>query len=394
MYKTIGVILILIGISVFIFVIYKNTNYPQTTRTFSDYSLLNSSWEKYSQKFINKDGRVIDDPKSEFTSSEAQSYALLRAVWVDDKPRFDIVWKWTKENLKRKEDNLFGWRWGKRADNSYGFLEGGGDNSASDADIDIALALILASRRWNQEEYLKDAQPILNDIWDKETIEVNTKRYLIAGNWANAEDKLVINPSYFAPYAWRIFQTSDTKKHNWNSLIDSSFEVLDKSSEDKLDKDKSVGLPPDWIVLIKNTSQISAPNIPGLTTNYSYDAVRVPFRVGLDYLWYQDPRSIDYLKKAFVFLEQEYKKEGKLYSSYDHAGNKLTDIENPVMYATSLGYFKFTNPDIAQKIYQEKIINLYSNATDNFKEDLPYYEQNWLWFGAAFYNNFLSDFKQ
>ena len=37
----------------------------------------------------------------------------------------------------------------------------------------------------------------------------------------------------------------------------------------------------------------------------------------------------------------------------------------------------------------EKIVRLYSNANNEFDERLPYYEQNWLWFGSALYQKLL-----
>jgi endoglucanase len=56
------------------------------------------------------------------------------------------------------------------------------------------------------------------------------------------------------------------------------------------------------------------------------------------------------------------------------------------MYATALGYFMTVYPELGQKMYQDKIVDLYSNDKSTFREDLPYYEQNWLWFSSALFN--------
>jgi endoglucanase len=188
MTKYVGYIFILLSIMVVLYVAYMNSHYSTVTRTFSPYTLITSSWEIYKDKFMTRDGRVLDKTQGDVTTSEGQSYALLRAVWVDDKDTFDMVWKWTKTNLKHENDSLFGWRWGKQEDNAYGFMPGGGENAASDADSDIALALILASRRWEQKEYEVEAKNILKDIWERETTTAFNSRYLIAGEWANRED--------------------------------------------------------------------------------------------------------------------------------------------------------------------------------------------------------------
>src|SRR5436309_898989 len=113
MRKIIGIACILLSIMIASYVLYKNSNYSNVRRPFSTYTILSSSWDNYKRKFINTDGRVIDYSQNNVTTSEGQGYALLRAVWSDDKMTFDTVWKWTKNTMKRPGDNLFGWRWGK-----------------------------------------------------------------------------------------------------------------------------------------------------------------------------------------------------------------------------------------------------------------------------------------
>lgn len=391
MRRPMGIILLFIGIVLLLFVLYANSKYSRQTRIFSPYSLLTSSWENYKKQFIQKDGRSIDPSQQNVTTSEAQSYALLRAVWTDDKPTFDLVWSWTLKNMKRPTDNLFGWRYGKLTNNTYGFLPNGGNNSASDADSDIAYALVLASKRWNDSSYLTDAKPIISDLWKYETATASASRYVIAGNWAQDQQQLIINVSYFSPYEWRTFATIDPKD-NWQSLINPAYQLLQHVGTDPLNTGKGVGLPPNWVALDRKTGKLSAPTQTSLTTNYSFDAMRTPWRIALDYRWYKDPRAYSYLKNEYTFLSDEYKKNHKLASNYSHDGKPIMTVEDPAMYATSLGYFDIVNKSLAQQIYNEKIIQLYSNDQNTFNTKLPYYEQNWLWFGTAFYNNFLSHF--
>lgn len=384
--KTWGYLFIFSGIAIFLYVIYANSRYVDITRPFSSYTLLISSWEKYKQQFIDKEGRVIDNTLGDVTTSEGQSYAMLRSVYLDDKMAFDLIWNWTKNNLKRPNDNLFGWKWGLNNANQYGFLEDGGFNSAADADIDIALALIFAGKRWNDNDYTEQARLILKDVWDKETAVAAGKRYLLAGNWANEPTKLIINPSYFAPYAWRIFASVD-KDHDWNSLINPAYELLIESGKNNLDKNFAAGLPPDWVEVDKATGTLRAPNYANLTTNYSFDAMRVPWRIGLDYQWNKNQEAFDYLNQSFKRLSEVYHSENKLPASMAHDGQIVQAQENPTMYATAIAYFMITEPETAKKIYQDKIIKLYSNDQNMFNANLPYYEQNWLWFGSAIYNH-------
>jgi endoglucanase len=390
--KYFGYTLIFLGLVLFLSVLYINAGHRNTVRPFSNYTLLSSSWENYKQHFINQDGRVIDYSQQDITTSEGQSYALLRAVYIDDKVTFDQVWKWTKDNMGRSNDNLLGWRWGLRNDKQYGFMENGGDNSASDADTDIALALIFAGKRWGDENYINEAKLILNDIWNIETSTANNRRYLIAGNWSKNQDYLIINPSYFAPYAWRIFSTVDTD-HDWSSLIDPAYNLLERSGQDKLDKDKGVGLPPNWLMINRIDGSIGPTNNGELNTDYGFDAIRIPWKIALDYQWNNDKRAYDYLINSFGQLAERYRRDNKLPIIISHNGSVVQDQENPVMYATAIGYFLIADKDLAKTVYEEKIIKLYSNDANMFNPNLPYYEQNWLWFGAALYNEQLKPFQ-
>ena len=389
--KQLGIIFIILSVGILAYVLYANSRYSSVTRTFSPYSLITSSWEFYKKKFINADGRVIDFSQNNITTSEGQSYAMLRSVWVDDKGTFDKVWHWTKTTLKRPDDNLFGWRWGQRSDKIYGFYDNGGNNSAADADTDIALALILANKRWQDSSYLNDAKVILKDIWNVETDTVQNNRFVLAGNWAKQKDTVIINPSYFAPYAYRIFAQVDTE-HDWNSLIDPAYDLLNKSGKDPLDTNKAVGLPPDWMALSRSSGTYVKPSDQNLRTTYSYDAVRVPWRIALDYSWNKDERARLYLESSFEYLKNLYQQNGKLASTYAHDGTVVINTENPVMYSTFLGYLQIVDPSAAKKMYEEKILKLYSNELNTFNTDIPYYEQNWLWFGTALYNGFIKNF--
>src|SRR5690606_1180007 len=108
-----------------------------------------------------KDGERVISNNYGGTISEGQSYALLKAVWMDDPETFQRVWQWTKSHMQRPQDHLLGWHWGKKEDGSEGLIH---DESATDADQDIAYALLLAGEQWQMPEYTRDAQAIIQDL--------------------------------------------------------------------------------------------------------------------------------------------------------------------------------------------------------------------------------------
>ncbi len=372
---------------------FRQTDKADEKLVFADRTMLSGLWDSYKREYWEEEtGRTLDKQQNDITTSEGQSYTMLRAVWQSDKQTFDKSWEWTQEQLKR-EDNLFSWRWGMKADGTYGVLtDAGGQNSASDGDADIALALIMAASRWQQDSYLQDAKTIVGAIWEEEVIDVNGKPYLASNNLEKASTSpAVMNPSYFAPYAYRIFAKVDPD-NDWMKVVDSSYELINQTLDSKLDKSQSAGLPPDWILLNKETGVLTPPT-GGQTTNFSYDAMRTPWRLALDYSWNKDERARETLGKM-KFLGDEWKRSGKLVATYSHDGQALTGDESAEVYGTAIGYFKVVDPDEAKKIYDTKLVSLYDANNNTWSQPVNYYTDNWVWFGMALYDDQLPNLAE
>ncbi|MES2437348.1 MAG: glycosyl hydrolase family 8 [Patescibacteria group bacterium] len=389
--KTWGIFLLVGAFLILGFVAYKNSPKRQVPIIFSPRTELLTLWEAYKQEYIEKGSfRVLDKQKDSITTSEGQSYAMLRAVWLDDKPTFDGVWKFTKDNLQHKEgDKLFAWLFGKQPDGSYGIMTSqGGQNSATDADTDIALALIFASARWNNQDYLNEAKLILDSVWAHEVVDIKGRPYLVANNLEkNSPTTMVVNPSYFSPYAYRVFAKVDPT-HNWMGLVDTSYEVLEKSMAAPLDQTKSANIPPDWIFLDKTNGAILPPKAENLSTNFGYDALRTPWRIALDWQWFEEPRA-KALLTDMKFLSEQWNSNSVLYVPYKHNGEPAEKHQSAAFYGGTIGYFMVADPENAKVIYDNKLQVLYNPDTNSWKVKLGYYDDNWVWFGIALYNNLL-----
>jgi endoglucanase len=390
-----GIFLLVLAFAILGFIAYKNSMKRQVPIIFSARNELQSIWEQYKKEYIEPETfRVLDKQKDNITTSEGQSYAMYRAVWLDDKETFDNVWKWTKDNLQRDDNKLFAWLFGELPDGSYGILtDQGGNNTATDADVDIALALIFASGRWNEQEYLGDALVIIRSIWENEVVYVNDVPYLVANNIEkDAPTNMVVNPSYLFPSAYRVFAKLDPE-HPWMDVVDSSYDILDKSMTAKLDKQVSANIPPDWVFINKQTGTLTAPNTNNLTTNTSFDALRVPWRLALDWNWYKEPRAEALLKKM-SFFTSEWRDKSLLYTSYEHDGTPFVKNQSAAFYGGTLGYFIVADPDNAKLIYENKLQILYNPDSNTWKIELGYYDDNWAWFGIALYNNLLPNLAE
>jgi endo-1,4-beta-D-glucanase Y len=348
--------------------------------------MLASLWNEYKQQDLDPvSHRTIDAQRGNITTSEGESYTMLRAVWENDRTTFDQSWEWSKDNLKRPTDSLPAWLWGKEPNGTYGILtEQNGQNTASDADTDMALSLIMAGDRWHDPTYTIAGIQMIDDIWNQDVATVQGQPVLTADNLEKDDPtQVVVDPSYFAPYAYTIFAGLDPT-HDWTGLETNMFSLVDQISSQPLDQSRSANIPPDWVIINRQTGSFSPPTGTDQTTDYSFDAMRLPFRLALDYEWFGNPEAKDLLSH-YGFLSGQWQVTGKLVESYSHLGQALTQTEAPSIYGGSLGYFLIEHPAEATAIYQQKLLPLYDSTTGMWKQNQDYYDANWAWFGMALY---------
>ncbi|MFI5212497.1 MAG: glycosyl hydrolase family 8 [Candidatus Saccharimonadales bacterium] len=362
---------------------------PQTSFNqpvvFSDNRMLLELWSTYKKNILEPNTlRTLDKSQNNITTSEGQSYTMMRAVWMDDMPTFDKVWQWTKDNMQRS-DKLISWKFGDTGGGHYGIqTTAGGQNTATDADVDIAYALIMASNQWKDSKYLYDAQAMIKSIWEKEVVTIAHKPVLTANDIERLDaSSVLINPSYFAPYAYRVFAKVDPT-NDWMGLVDNSYNLLFATAASPLDKSHSSGLTPNWARVDRQTGAVTA--APANDSNYGYDAFRTPWRLTLDWKYYHEPRAKQVLQK-YTTLSDSWSKNGKLDAIYSHDGQVVSTDSVPASYGANLGYFIITNPTQAKAIYESKLLTLYSPDTQSWKTPLGYYDDNWAWFGMALYQN-------
>lgn len=224
--------------------------------------------ERFLDRYLAPDGRVIRHDQGGDTVSEGQAYAMLVAVAIGDRARFDLAWTWTRTHLQRA-DSLLSWRWqdGRVLD----------PGAASDADVDAAHALLLAAERFATPAYRGEAITIARSLLANATVQVaGDLPVLVAGPWARTAP-YVINPSYFAPGAFAAF-ASTTGERRWDQLRESSYHL---SHQLVADPPK---LPPDWAYLDPSGAPwpIASPEHPDGRPRYGFDAARLLVRYAAD----------------------------------------------------------------------------------------------------------------
>ena len=326
--KVLSIILFLIIASIVLLSLY---NLSSKTEINEAHQIAENTWTGFKHYFIDNSGRVRRS-KNKDTVSEGQAYAMLRAVWMNDKETFDKCYMWTEKNISRTlmdSDNLLAWHWkdGKVTDCM----------PASDADIDYALSLIFADSRWKGlnptavEDYGKKALMILKDVLKSETYSTKTNRlYLSPWIWdaSTRSESFPVNPSYYSPAHFRIFYEY-TKDSRWLNLIDTTYYMLNHLSKD-FDGLKGVGLIPDWCS-VNNIDEFGP--LEGKNNNFGYESIRIYLRVGLDFFWFQSKQAERFLTDSSNFLEDHFESEGAVFCEYAYTGRALKRYENPAFYA-------------------------------------------------------------
>ncbi|MCL6435744.1 MAG: glycosyl hydrolase [Leptolyngbyaceae cyanobacterium HOT.MB2.61] len=341
-------------------------------------AVLQQSWVAFRNRFIQADGRTIDREVSDQSTSAGQAYAMLRAVLINDHATFARVLTWGENNLSRKDakgqriDHLWAWSWGQTEQKEWRVLD---PKFVSGAEVDVVTALIMASRRWNCARYLAIARTKLKDLWKLSTDVVRGKRYFLSTSdsvfWSKP-NTLLLNPSNLAPYAFRLFAQVDSK-HEWLSLVESSYQVLNKSA-----KVSEVGLPSNWVLLDSATGEISSLSTYGPQQSlYGSDAARVWWRIALDAAWFQSRQAKQYLKEHTAHLRRLWKTNQRISAQIDLQGKPLVDYESTSQYAMLYATLQLTDPEIANQIYRLKLKRQYQGGF--WDNDSAYNTQNLVW---------------
>jgi endo-1,4-beta-D-glucanase Y len=382
--------------------------------------VLTASWQSYCRHFIKPDGQVAIPEQGGGTISEAQAYAMLRAVWANDEKVFNRVYAWTYKNLSRLRaygDSLLAWRWGRLPDGSFGVLDA---NSAADGDLDYALALVLAARKgWRAPsglpEFREEARRVQAAILAREVVSLPDGQLLLTpGNWHEPGPPYLVNPSYFSPAAYRLFaqagpgqwrpsgkisskqgpsspsplrgegRGNSNPEAVWGRLHHSTYKLLEQLNQG-LGGQTGVGLFPDWCRVDADGRVAPA---PGKDTRFGWEAVRIPFRVALDGLWFGDPQAARLLQAKFLpVFKRVWQAQGRLAAIYRYDGAAAVTYESPVLYAGVLaGALAAGDRDFAREM-AVKVLSFYREDGPQAYFEAPdhYYANNWAWLGLALY---------
>ncbi|MBL4807770.1 MAG: endoglucanase [Rhodobacteraceae bacterium] len=227
------------------------------------------------------------------TVSEAHGYGMLITVMMADfdpqaQQIFDGMVAYFKAHPADSSPGLMAWNQVEGCVDAGEDI--GGSNSATDGDLDIAYALLLADKRWGsvgRYDYFAEAEIVMNAVLEFE-LSANGS-YLTIGDWVNLEDdQTYVNmtrSSDFMVSHYRAFEIA-TGDRRWRRLRRGTYTLMLKLAP-------ITGLMPDFITgLPRHPVPAPAGILEGPNDGaYSWNAARYPFRIALDYLLFTEPRA-------------------------------------------------------------------------------------------------------
>jgi len=222
------------------------------------------AWALYMERFIEENGRVIDDANGNISHSEGQGYGMLLAFLAGDRGNFERIWSFTRTELLIRDDGLAAWRWDPNSNPHVTDV-----NAASDGDLLIAYALARAGRTWGNQPYLDSAQKIARALGRKLVVKSGNRTIMLPGvtgfSTADRKDGPILNLSYWIFEAFPIMAQL-APETDWDALSKSGLELL------KIAQLGPARLPPDWIAAPAGAPVTLAEGFPPV---FGYNSLRI-----------------------------------------------------------------------------------------------------------------------
>jgi len=298
--------------------------------------------------------RVNFDTPSQ-TVSEGIGYGMLIAAYAGDQELLDGLWNYYNSFLN--DNGVMHW-----------YIQGCssviGENAASDAELDVAMALIIADKRWGSSgtiNYSTDASDLIATIKTHE-IEAGTNVLKPGDVWGGSS---TTNISYFAPGYYRAYK-AHTNDASWDDVASKSYEII---TANQTATGAVYNLVSDWCKADGNFSTLDVivndKKFEG--KKYDYDAARTPWRIAMDYLWYGNSDALAYSNKCIDFINAKNGLDN-IYAGYNLDGTPYEapykDIEFTGAYAVAI--MASNDQDLIDNAYSsvvEMIDPLYFGAT-------------------------------
>ncbi|MEO8207042.1 MAG: glycosyl hydrolase family 8, partial [Chthoniobacterales bacterium] len=312
---------------------------PSAAQSVMDQAVINY-YEKWKTAYLVSVGtsgwKAIRSPDAEYPYvAEAQGYglevfAIMAGADATAQASFDAVLKYVLDHPSKINSGLMA-----AEQNSAGTSVGGSD-SATDGDLAIAYGLLLADRQWGSTGTYNYKNLAISRINAIKKSEINpTTKLPLMGDWASPSDSYYYGTrtSDFMVDHFRAFKAA-TGDVFWDSVVTATQNLVTYLQKNYA---SSTGLVPDFVVSTNTATPkpASANYLEGNDDgNYSYNATRVPWRLGADAAVYGDATSKAQVQKMTVWIRvATANNPDNIKSGYTLAGKALETYSDPIFTA-------------------------------------------------------------
>ncbi|XPV70532.1 MAG: glycosyl hydrolase family 8 [Halarcobacter sp.] len=249
------------------------------------------------------DGKAVEGGTADSTLSisEGHGYGMLITVMMagfdpDAQEIFNGMVYFFHDHPAKSNPGLMAWNQLRTCENAGEDV--GGDNSATDGDLDIAYALLLADSKWGSTgdiNYKDEADKVISAIKQLEIDPIN--QFVRIGDWVDRVDdgqySQTTRSSDFMVSHFKAFADS-SEDNSWYLVRDQTYLIINHIRDSF---SQNTSLIPDFIVDVSDNPRPAEANfIEGESDGeYSWNAVRYPWRIALDYILYNEQRAYDAL---------------------------------------------------------------------------------------------------
>ena len=261
--------------------------------------------DKFFERYGRPDGSIVDPENNGVTHSEAQAYAMSIAFAADDRQRFEMLWRFTREQLRRG-DGLHSWK--------YVHGRGVADyNTASDADLLIAAILSLAAKRWDRGDYLAEAAQTAKTLSERTLVEhAGSTFFLPAAKGFGIDeqpDGPVINLSYYNYDVMHLVRDL-APSHPWVEAARAGFAITERVIAQNSFS--------DWTSVADPAKPRPAERLPAVI---GYDLIRLPINM----LTFTQDQEL--FRGQLEFTDQRFQSSGGVPGVFDaRSHRRLSDM--------------------------------------------------------------------
>lgn len=305
--------------------------------------------------------RVKSSPVTDaYTVSEGHGFGMLITVAMapfdnQAKSTFDGLLRYKHAHPSGESRHLMAWA------QNRGCRDIDGDASATDGDMDIAYALLLAHKRWGsrgQYDYRGEARRMIDAL---AASTLHPKDHILLGDWARYSDEHYggTRLSDFMPNQMRSF-LRETGDRRWRDAIDRSYRIVDSLQRSHAAR---TGLLPDFAV-----SATGAPKpAPAYWLEaehdgrFSWNANRTPWRIATDYVLGRDKRAQKTIRRMNAWIRRTTKDRPEhIRAGYQLSGRPLADypaiaFTAPLMVAAMVNPTHGTNQKWLDRLWTEVV---------------------------------------